>query len=82
MLGVDLSVSYFFLYTQFEYLIIGRSPEKLSGTLLLPSLGLQPEDGHKEMVRAVLESVAFGVKAMVDRIHDQVEVSNSVNEIR
>ena len=57
-------------------------PGKLSGTLLSLSLGLQPEDGHKEMVRAVLESVAFGVKAMVDRIHDQVEVSKSVNEIR
>ena len=49
---------------------------------LLLFLGLQAEDGHKEMVRAVLESVAFGVKSMVDRIHDQIEVSKSVSEIR
>ena len=49
---------------------------------MLPFLGLQPEDGHKEMVRAILESVAFGVKSMVDWIHDQIEVSKSVSEIR
>ena len=66
----------------FDKKIIQRSPGKFSATLLSPYLGLQPEDGHKEMVRAVLESVAFGVKSMVDRIHDQVEVSKSVSEIR
>ena len=45
-------------------------------------LGLRPEHGNKEMVRAVLESNAFGVKAIVDRMEDQIDYAKSTKEIR
>ena len=34
------------------------------------------------MLRAVLESIAFCVKAIVDRVEDQMEYAKSVTEIR
>ena len=45
-------------------------------------LGLRPEHGKKEMVRAVLESNAFGVKAIVDRMEAQIEYAKATKEIR
>ena len=48
----------------------------------LCNLGLQAEHGHKEMLRAVLESIAFGVKSIIDRLEDQIDYSKKTKEIR
>ena len=44
--------------------------------------GLNPEHGKKEMVRAVLESISFSVKAIVERAEEQIEYVTSTKEIR
>ena len=44
--------------------------------------GLSPEHGRKEMVRAVLESISFSVKAIVERAEEQIDYAKLTKEIR
>ena len=45
-------------------------------------IGLKPDHGVKEMTRAILESIAFGVKAIVDRVDEQIGYAKQTKEIR
>ena len=45
-------------------------------------IGLRPDHGAKEMTRAILESIAFGVKAIVDRMEEQIDYAKQTKEIR
>jgi len=45
-------------------------------------IGLSPEHGRKEMVRAVLESISFSVKAIVERAEEQIDYAKLTKEIR
>ena len=58
----------------------------LSNHLLLSiscsNKGLSPEHGRKEMVRAVLESISFSVKAIVERAEEQIDYAKLTKEIR
>ena len=44
--------------------------------------GFSPEHGRKEMVRAVLESISFSVKAIVERAEEQIDYAKLTKEIR
>ena len=45
-------------------------------------IGLKSEHGKKEITRAILESIAFGVKAIIERIEEQIDFAKDVKEIK
>ena len=45
-------------------------------------IGLKSEHGKKEMTRAILESIAFGVKAIVERVEEQIDYAKVTKEIK
>ena len=45
-------------------------------------IGLKSEHGHKEITRAILESIAFGVKMIIERLEEQIDFAKDVQEIK
>jgi putative glycerol kinase 5 len=45
-------------------------------------IGLKIHHGDKELTRAILESIAFGVKAIVDRVEDQIQYAKETKTIK
>ena len=45
-------------------------------------IGLKKDHGTKEMTRAILESIAFGAKAIVDRVEEQLGYAKNTKEIK
>ena len=45
-------------------------------------IGLKSEHGRNEITRAILESIAFGVKAIVERVEEQIDYAKNIKEIK
>lgn len=45
-------------------------------------IGLNPEHGNNEITRAILESIAFGVKSIIERLEQQIDYAKNIKEIK